>query len=93
MTTHTYRGPGVYILSMDDQNRNGGVINVPNSIAQSFSVSPFGDLAGYRSELFGTVPQLAHSGCLPEPTLGTQSGGGGFRMEIACPTNRPCVSG
>lgn len=38
VTTHTYRGPGVYILSMDDQNRNGGVINVPNSIAQSFSV-------------------------------------------------------
>ena len=31
-------GPGVYILSIDDQNRNGGVINIPNSIAQSFSV-------------------------------------------------------
>jgi gliding motility-associated-like protein len=26
------------MLKMDDQNRNGGVINVPNSIAQSFSV-------------------------------------------------------
>lgn len=35
---HTYAGPGVFTLSMDDQNRNGGVINVPNSIAQSFSI-------------------------------------------------------
>lgn len=39
VTEHTYVGPGVYILSIDDQNRNGGVINIPNSIAQSFSVS------------------------------------------------------
>ena len=35
---HTYAGPGTYILQMDDQNRNGGVENIPNSIAQSFSV-------------------------------------------------------
>ena len=35
---HPYAGPGVFTLSMDDQNRNGGVINVPNSIAQSFSI-------------------------------------------------------
>jgi gliding motility-associated-like protein len=33
-----YPGPGQYLLRIDDQNRNGGVINVPNSIAQSFSV-------------------------------------------------------
>ena len=35
---HTYAGPGQFILQFDDQNRNGGVINVPNSIAQSFCV-------------------------------------------------------
>jgi hypothetical protein len=35
---HTYSGPGQFILQFDDQNRNGGVINVPNSIAQSFCV-------------------------------------------------------
>ena len=35
---HTYTGPGVFTLRMDDPNRNGGVINVPNSIAQSFSI-------------------------------------------------------
>ncbi|MBL7944715.1 MAG: hypothetical protein JNN32_01545, partial [Flavobacteriales bacterium] len=38
VTEHLYIGPGEYIIQIDDQNRNGGVINVPNSIAQSFSV-------------------------------------------------------
>ncbi|MEZ4740058.1 MAG: gliding motility-associated C-terminal domain-containing protein [Flavobacteriales bacterium] len=39
VTEHVYVGPGVYILAIDDQNRNGGVINIPGSIGQSFSVS------------------------------------------------------
>lgn len=38
LTTHLYAGPGDFQIMIDDQNRNGGVINVPNSIAQSFSV-------------------------------------------------------
>lgn len=44
---HTYTGPGVFILRMEDPNRNGGVLNVPNSIAQAFAlqttlvISPF----------------------------------------------------
>lgn len=35
---HQYAGFGEFLIQIDDQNRNGGVINVPNSIAQSFSV-------------------------------------------------------
>jgi gliding motility-associated-like protein len=35
---HNYPNLGEYTLSFDDQNRNGGVVNVPNSIAQSFCV-------------------------------------------------------
>ncbi|MBL7950247.1 MAG: gliding motility-associated C-terminal domain-containing protein [Flavobacteriales bacterium] len=38
LARYTYAGPGQFLLSIDDQNRNGGVVNVPNSIAQSFSV-------------------------------------------------------
>ncbi len=38
VATHQYAGPGVFILQFDDQNRNGGVVNVPNSISQSFCV-------------------------------------------------------
>ncbi len=36
---HTFSGPGIYVITMDDQNRNGGIINIPNSIAQSFCIS------------------------------------------------------
>ncbi|MBK7946314.1 MAG: gliding motility-associated C-terminal domain-containing protein [Flavobacteriales bacterium] len=35
---HTYAGPGTYVLSFDDQNRNAGVVNVPQSVSQSFCV-------------------------------------------------------
>lgn len=38
VTEHLYSGAGEFMIQIDDQNRNGGVINVPNSIAQSFSV-------------------------------------------------------
>lgn len=37
-STHTYAGPGTYVLSFDDQNRNAGVVNVPQSVSQSFCV-------------------------------------------------------
>ncbi len=29
---HTYPGPGIYNISMEDPNRNYGVINIPNSV-------------------------------------------------------------
>ncbi len=33
---HTYPGPGNFIISMFDRNRNSGVINIPNSVNQPF---------------------------------------------------------
>ncbi len=36
--THTYPGPGIYIISMSDQNRNDGVINIPNSVNVLFTI-------------------------------------------------------
>ena len=38
VTQHTYPGPGNYIISMSDPNRNGGVINLPNSGSQIFYI-------------------------------------------------------
>ncbi|MFZ4545418.1 MAG: gliding motility-associated C-terminal domain-containing protein [Saprospiraceae bacterium] len=32
VTTHTYPGDGTYRISMEDPNRNNGVINIPNSV-------------------------------------------------------------
>ncbi|MCG8699478.1 MAG: gliding motility-associated C-terminal domain-containing protein [Bacteroidales bacterium] len=36
--THTYPGPGVYVVLMEDPNRNLGVKNIPNSVNIIFSV-------------------------------------------------------
>ena len=36
--THTYSGPGEYLIQMADPNRNEGVHNIPNSVEQEFCV-------------------------------------------------------
>jgi gliding motility-associated-like protein len=36
---HTYPAPAIYNLSFEDPNRNGGVVNIPNSINIPFFVS------------------------------------------------------
>ncbi len=35
---HTYPGMGTYIISMEDPNRNSGVINIPNSVDVPFYI-------------------------------------------------------
>ncbi|MDD2387532.1 MAG: gliding motility-associated C-terminal domain-containing protein [Bacteroidales bacterium] len=37
--THTYPGPGVYVIVVEDPNRNLGVNNIPNSVNTIFSIS------------------------------------------------------
>jgi gliding motility-associated-like protein len=37
--THTYPGPGVYRIVVQDPNRNADVINIPNSVNVVFSIS------------------------------------------------------
>ncbi len=41
VTTHTYPGPGSYKISMEDPNRNAGVINISNSVSQLFYIESF----------------------------------------------------
>ncbi len=38
VTVHTYPGAGTYLISMEDPNRNGGVINMDESISQPFYI-------------------------------------------------------
>lgn len=38
-TTHTYPGPGTYTISMEDPNRNDGVINIVESVNVPFAIS------------------------------------------------------
>jgi gliding motility-associated-like protein len=35
---HTYPGSGTYIISMEDPNRNAGVVNIPGSVNQAFYI-------------------------------------------------------
>lgn len=35
---HTFAGPSLYVITMDNPNRNGGVCNIPNSVNTSFSL-------------------------------------------------------
>lgn len=41
VTTHTYPGPGNYRITMEDPNRNAGVINIPNSVNQVFFIESY----------------------------------------------------
>ncbi len=41
ITTHTYPGPGNYVISMQDPNRNAGVINMNNSVNQVFYIESY----------------------------------------------------
>ncbi len=34
--THTYPGDGLYVITMEDPNRNAGICNIPSSVDQSF---------------------------------------------------------
>lgn len=36
---HTYPGPGVYVIVVEDPNRNLGIDNIPNSVNTVFSIS------------------------------------------------------
>jgi gliding motility-associated-like protein len=38
IATHTFPGPGVYKILMQDPNRNQGVVNIPNSVNTIFSI-------------------------------------------------------
>lgn len=41
ITTHTYPGPGNYLISVEDPNRNVGIINMPNSVNMLFYIESY----------------------------------------------------
>jgi gliding motility-associated-like protein len=67
---HTFTGPGDFIISCEDPNRNGGIINIPNSINtplyiySELIISPF---AGqYDNSPILLIPPV-DNGCVNEP--------------------------
>ncbi|HVA98195.1 MAG TPA: gliding motility-associated C-terminal domain-containing protein [Bacteroidia bacterium] len=63
---HTYNGPGVYTLSMEDPNRNGGIENIPNSVNVPFyiySVLTINPFLGYDNSPILLNPPSCISAC------------------------------
>jgi gliding motility-associated-like protein len=66
---HTYAAPGTYILSMEDPNRNAGIVNIPNSVNIPFFIettlviSPF--FQGNSSPVLTNPP--IDNACLYQP--------------------------
>lgn len=67
---HTFTGPGDFIISCEDPNRNGGILNIPNSINipmyiySELTISPF--LGGYDNSPIMLIPPV-DNGCVFEP--------------------------
>lgn len=38
LARHTYPGPGTYTITLEDPNRNAGVVNIPNSVSVPFFI-------------------------------------------------------
>ncbi len=67
VTTHSYSGPGNYLICFNEPNRNAGVNNIPNSVNQVFSLESFLVIPTFgagknTSSVFANLP-LAY-GCL-----------------------------
>ena len=65
---HTFSGPGEFLISVLDPNRNSGIKNIPNSISQVFYlqtrliIPPFGQVQGNNSPILLNPP--IDEGCL-----------------------------
>lgn len=68
---HTYNGPGTYTISMEDPNRNAGIVNIPNSVSIAFYIesqlviNPF---LGANSSPVLLMPPIDHA-CVGHPFI------------------------
>ncbi|MCK9219069.1 MAG: gliding motility-associated C-terminal domain-containing protein [Bacteroidales bacterium] len=67
---HTFPGPATYTISCEDPNRNGGILNIPNSINtplfiySELTISPF--IGGYNNSPVLLLPPI-DNGCVNQP--------------------------
>jgi gliding motility-associated-like protein len=67
---HTFPGPSTYTISCEDPNRNGGILNIPNSIntplfiVSELMISPF--IGGYNNSPVLLIPPI-DNGCVNQP--------------------------
>jgi len=69
---HTFAGPATYTISCEDPNRNGGILNIPNSINvplfifSELVISPF--IGGYNNSPILLLPPIDNA-CVNQPFL------------------------
>jgi gliding motility-associated-like protein len=67
---HTFPGPSDYIISCEDPNRNGGILNIPNSINvplfiySELVINPF--IGGYNNSPVLLIPPIDNA-CVDQP--------------------------
>lgn len=67
---HTFPAPATYTISCEDPNRNGGIINIPNSINtplfiySELTINPF--LGGFNNSPVLLIPPV-DNGCVQQP--------------------------
>jgi len=67
---HTFPGPSTYTISCEDPNRNGGILNIPNSINtplyiySELMISPF--IGGYNNSPVLLIPPIDNA-CVYQP--------------------------
>ena len=70
--THAFPGPATYVISCEDPNRNGGILNIPNSvnipmfIYSTLVISPF--IGGYNNSPVLLLPPVDNA-CVDQPFL------------------------
>jgi gliding motility-associated-like protein len=55
---HTYRGPGNFVMSMEDPNRNGNINNIPSSINVRFYIETTLVISPFGATNYNNSPQL-----------------------------------
>ncbi|MFN8776366.1 MAG: gliding motility-associated C-terminal domain-containing protein [Flavobacteriales bacterium] len=68
---HTYTGPGIFNLVVEDPNRNAGVINIPQSVWQVFSIRSvlvISPLTGHNNSVQLLNPPIQNA-CFMQPWI------------------------
>ncbi len=66
---HTYAGPGAYTITVEDPNRNNGVVNIPNSVNVPMFIDSYlviNPFLGYNNSVQLLNPPI-DAGCVGQP--------------------------
>ncbi len=93
---HQYPGPGIYTIICDDQNRAGGIVNVPNSISQTFclpAVLIISPIVGENNSVHFLEPTLTYvftAGMIIHDPVPIEPDGDSLSFDLVVPHSYAC---